>query len=227
VPLYRDRIYPFLVAGMGDPAPIRQIRRQIIPLARGTVLEIGVGAGANVPHYDASHVDALYALEPNPGMVRRARRTARRSSLPIRFIARSDDRIPLQDETIDTAVSTFTLCTVDVLEAVLAELHRVLRPGGRLVFFELGRSPDPKVQRWQTRIEPVVRRLYAGLRLTRDIPSSIAGAGFELQRVDAGYVADVPKTLTYCWWGTAVKKENPSRIRSRRVRPARSSTCRA
>src|SRR5712691_83479 len=107
MPFYRDRVYPHLVSMLGDPAPIRQVRRQIIPLAQGEVLEIGAGSGANFVHYDPSKVRKLYAVEPNPGMIRLAERQRRRTRLDIAFLDLPGERIPLQDGTIDTVVSTF------------------------------------------------------------------------------------------------------------------------
>jgi ubiquinone/menaquinone biosynthesis C-methylase UbiE len=109
---YRDFIYPYLVDAGGNPPPIQKIRRQIIPLAHGQVLEIGVGSGANFPHYDPTKVSRLYALEPNRGMIRCAERKARRTKLNIEFLDLPGERIPLGDETVDTVVSTFTLCTI-------------------------------------------------------------------------------------------------------------------
>src|SRR5215471_7285641 len=186
---YRDHVYPALVDRLGDPAPIARIRREIIPWARGTVLEIGVGSGANFAHYDSANVRMLYALEPNPGMIRRAERERQRTTLNVEFLGMPGERIPLEPGTIDTVVSTFTLCTVSDVPDVLTGLRRVLRAEGRLIFLELGLSPDPAVQRWQHRLEPLQRWLFEGLSLTRDIPSLLEQGGFEIEQVDAAYLA--------------------------------------
>jgi SAM-dependent methyltransferase len=204
MPFYRDIVYPHLVELLGDPQPIEKVRRQMIPLAVGNVLEIGAGSGANFVHYDAARVDKLYALEPNPGMIRLAERQQLKTRLNIEFIGLPGERIPLEDGSVDTVVSTFTLCTIPgILEAV-RELARVLKPGGRLIFFELGLSPDCKVQRWQKRLEPLQYWLFQGLHLTRDIPALIVQGGFQIEQMESGYLSQFPKSLSYCWWGTAI-----------------------
>src|SRR5262245_9661849 len=109
---YRDHIYPYLVDAWGDPLPIQKIRQKIIPFAQGTVLEIGVGSGANFPYYDPAKVKKLYALEPNPGMVRLAQKQPQQTKLNIEYLDLKAERIPLEDGTIDAVVSTFTLCTI-------------------------------------------------------------------------------------------------------------------
>ena len=204
MPLYKNYIYPYLVDTLGDPPPIRSIRQQIIPQAHGNVLEIGVGSGANFPHYDPTIVTRLYALEPNSGMVRLAERKRRETNLDIEFLDLPGERIPLGDATIDTVVSTFTLCTIPGIVDAIRGLTRVLKPDGKLLFFELGLSPDPLVQRWQKLLEPVHHLLFQGLYLTRDIPSLLKDGGFQIEQIQAGYLASFPKSSSYCWWGTAV-----------------------
>src|SRR5262249_5893561 len=124
---YRDRIYPQLVSALGDPAPIRDRRRQLLPEARGIVLEVGVGSGANFEHYDPARVDKIYALEPNPGMVLLAERHLRRTALTVEFLALPSERIPLPDACVDTVVSTFTLCTIRGIVDALRGVHRVMK----------------------------------------------------------------------------------------------------
>jgi len=188
---------------LGDPPPIRKVRQQIITMAEGKVLEIGVGSGANFIHYDAMKVDRLYALEPNPGMIRLAQERLHRTKLNIEFLDLPGERIPLEDESVDTVVSTFTLCTIPGILKAIQGIARVLRPEGKLIFFELGHSPEPDVQRWQKRLEPLFRWLFQGLSLTRDIPSLISQGSFQIDQMEAGYLSPFPKSLSYCWWGTA------------------------
>jgi ubiquinone/menaquinone biosynthesis C-methylase UbiE len=203
MPFYKDYIYPYLVDVLGDPAPILKIRQQIIPLAQGRVLEIGTGSGANFVHYDTTGVNRLYALEPNPGMLRLAEKQQLKTTLNIEFISLPGERIPLEDGSIDTVVSTFTLCTIPGIVEAIQGIARVLKPNGKLIFFELGLSPDPEVQRWQKRLEPLHHWLFQGLYLTREIPSLIMQGGFQLEQMESGYMAQFPKSLSYCWWGTA------------------------
>lgn len=208
MPFYRDHVYPLLVERMGNPEPIRKIREQVIPLAEGTVLEIGVGTGANYIHYRAEKVNKLYALEPNAGMIRRAREQEFGLKFDVEYIGLPGERIPLDSHTIDTVVSTFTLCTIDAVQDAIGEIRRVLKPDGRLVFAELGQSPDRRVQRWQKWLEPAMHWMYAGLHLTRDIPCLIAVGGLKVLHMNEGYLAPFPKSLTYCWWGTAAIDES-------------------
>jgi len=204
MPFYRDYIYPRLVDILGDPPPIQEIRQQIIPLAEGNVLEIGAGSGANFLYYDPTRVSKLYSLEPNLGMIRLAQKQQHRTKLNIEFLDLPGERIPLEDETIDTVVSTFTLCTIPGIMDAIQGIARVLRPDGKLIFFELGLSPDPAVQRWQQQLEPIYRWLFQGLYLTRDIPALITQGGFGIAQLEAAYIAAFPKSTTYCWWGIAI-----------------------
>src|SRR5215472_12401976 len=134
MPFYRDHIYPHLVSMLGNPKPIREVRRRIVPSARGTVLEIGVGPGVNFMHYDPARVSKLYALEPNPGMVRLAQRNRDQTKLDIEYLDLPGETIPLEEGTIDTVVSTFTFCTIPGIVEAIRGIRRVLRPDGRLIF---------------------------------------------------------------------------------------------
>jgi len=201
---YRNRIYPHLVDMLGDPLPIRKVRQQIIPLALGKVLEIGVGSGANFVHYNPAKVSMLYALEPNTGMLRLAERQRQRTKLKVEFLDLPGERIPLEDGSVDTVVSTFTLCTIPGIAEAIRGIGRVLKTRGKLIFFELGRSPDPAVRRWQKRLEPAHHWLFQGLYLTRDIPALIMQGGFQIEQMETAYVARFPKSSSHCWWGTAI-----------------------
>ncbi len=205
---YQDRIYPHLVNSLSNPPPIRLIRARIIPQAYGTVLEIGAGSGLNFRYYDPVRVNRLYALEPNPGMIRLAERQERPAGLQIEFLGLPGERIPLGAGIVDTVVSTFTLCTIGPVEDAIREIRRVIRPGGQLLFFELGLSPDPGVRSWQERWEPFFYRAYAGLHLTRDIPALLTQDGFQIQQVERGYLVPFPKSWTHCWWGAAMPKSS-------------------
>ena len=204
MPFYRDYIYPHLVDMLGDPPPIQAIRQKTIPLAQGKVLEIGVGSGANLIHYDSARVSILYALEPNPRMVRLAERRLHQTNLKVEFLNLPGERIPLADDTVDTVVSTFTLCTIPGIVEAIQGIGHVLKPNGKLIFIELGLSPDPAVQRWQKRLEPVFHWLFQGLYLTRDIPSLITQGGFQIKQMEKAYLTQFPKSPSYCWWGTAI-----------------------
>lgn len=204
MPFYKNHVYPHLVSMLGNPKPIAEIRQRIVPLAQGNVLEIGVGPGVNFVHYDPARVARVYALEPNPGMLRRAKEQRRRTQVEIEFLDLPGERIPLADASVDTVVSTFTLCTIPGVVEAIQGVRRVLKPGGKLIFFEHGRSPDPQVQRWQARSEPLFRWAFEGCHVTRDIPTLIGESGFHIEQMDSGYLAPFPKSGSYCWWGAAV-----------------------
>ena len=206
MPFYKDHIYPHLVSVLGDPKPIQQVRQRLIPLAKGDVLEIGVGPGVNFVHYDPVRVSRVYALEPNPGMIRLAEKHRRQTDLKIEFLDLPGERIPLEGRSVDTAVSTFTLCTIPGVVEAIRGIGRVLRPGGKFIFFEHGRSPDPRVQRWQKRSEPIPHWLFEGCHVTRDIPSLVTNGGFHIEQMETAYLAPFPKSWTYCFWGTATPR---------------------
>jgi hypothetical protein len=149
-------------------------------LAQGNVLEICVGSGVNFIHYDLARVDRVYALEPNPGMLRRAEEQRRRTELDPEF-SRSSRRTHSLGKR-ERRYST----------------GRVLKPGGKLIFFEHGLSPDPRVRRWQERLEPLFRWAFEGCHVTCDIPSLIGEGGFNIEQTDAGYLAPFPKSPSYC-----------------------------
>jgi SAM-dependent methyltransferase len=201
---YKERVYPHLVSLLGNPKPIAEIRKRIVPAAQGDVLEIGVGPGVNFAHYDPTKVNKVYALEPNPGMMSRANEQRRATRLEVEFIALPGERIPLADQSVDTVVSTFTLCTIPGVEDAISGLRRVLKANGKFIFFEHGLAPAPPVQVWQRRTEPLFRFAFEGCHITRDIPTLLGNAGFHIEHIDSGYLAPFPKSGSYCWWGTAV-----------------------
>jgi ubiquinone/menaquinone biosynthesis C-methylase UbiE len=158
----------------------------------------------NFPHYDSARVNKIYALEPNPGMLRRADEQRSKTRLQIEFLDLPGEHIPLSDASVNTGVSTFTLCTIPGVADAIQGLRRVLKPGGKFIFFEHGLSPDAAVQGWQKRTEPLFQWAFEGCHVTREVPALITEGGFELEQLDAGYLAPFPKSGSYCWWGFAV-----------------------
>jgi ubiquinone/menaquinone biosynthesis C-methylase UbiE len=134
---YRNRIYPHIVSMLGNPRPIQKIREQIIPSARGTVLEVGVGPGVNFAYYAPARIEKLYALEPNPGMLKRAENQRRLTELNVEFLDLPGERIPLSEASVDTAVSTFTLCTIPGVADAIRGMSRVLKPDGQFLFLNM------------------------------------------------------------------------------------------
>jgi ubiquinone/menaquinone biosynthesis C-methylase UbiE len=171
-----------------------------VPLAQGKVLEIGVGPGVNFIHYDPVTVSKIYALEPNPGMIRMAEQRRRQTQLDVEFIDLPGERIPLADGSVDTA---FTLCTIPGVVEAIRGIGRILKPSGKFIFFEHGLAPDARVRRWQERTEPFFQWAFEGCHVTRDIPSLISEGGFKVEEIETGYLAPFPKCGSYCFWGVA------------------------
>lgn len=202
---YGDHIEPMLVSCACGMKAIARERRKVVPHAAGVVLEVGFGSGHNAPYYDQRAVTHLYALEPSAAMRRRARKRIAGLSFPLEWLDLPGEEIPLPDANVDTALVTFTLCTIPGVEAALAGMRRVLKPDGRLVFLEHGLSPDPRIARWQNRLNGVWGRMAGGCRLNRDPASLIREAGFKIERLDQHYASGAPKLTGYMTAGVAAK----------------------
>lgn len=155
-----------------------------------------MGPGVNFVHYDPAKVSKDCALEPNPGMIPLAEQQGRRTALDIEFLDLPGERIPLADVSVDTVVSTFTLCTIPGVVEAIRGIGRVVKPG-QFIFFEHGLSPDAGVRRWQERTEPLFKWAFEGCHVTRDIPALIKAGGFKIERMDAAYLAPFPKSGSY------------------------------
>ena len=200
---YERHVLPWLVDFACSIRPVRRQRNKVVPLARGRVLEIGIGTGLNLEHYDKERIEKLVGLDPGVEMHRRARERSLRAGLDVELVGLSAERIPYEDGSFDTVVITFALCTIADPRAALGEMRRVLRPGGRLIFCEHGLAPDASVRRWQGRLTPLWARLAGGCHLDRDIPRLLSEAGFRSADMQQMYLPG-PRLLTYNYWGTAV-----------------------
>lgn len=199
---YRERILPHLVeVACGSPEMARW-RARVVEGLSGTVVEIGFGSGLNVPVYPAE-VHEVLAVEPALRARELAQPRIEASPVTVTHVGLDGQRLPLDDASCDGALSTFTLCTIPDVGAALAELRRVLRPGGALHFLEHGLAPDAGVAAWQHRLEPMQRRLADGCHLTRDPVALVATAGFEVQRHESRY-AKGPKPWTWMTEGIAI-----------------------
>ena len=203
--LWERYVVPPLISCACSAKPIMKQREKVVPRAEGAVLELGCGSGTNFGYYDPDKVTTLHALEPSEGMIKRARVTAEDHTLKDRteFHQAGAEAVPLDDQSIDTAVITFVLCTIPDWQASLAEVRRVLKPGGRVLFAEHGRAPDAGVAKWQNRIEPVWKRLAGGCHLTRDTSDMLKQSGFDMERIEAMYLPQTPKFAGYSVWGSA------------------------
>src|SRR5438874_927092 len=190
--LMRDRIRPALYDFFGERMEkhFAEYRRKALAHARGRVLEIGGGTGFNLRHYPDG-VKELVVTEPAPGMLERARRRAAEAALPVSFVEAPAESLPFEDASFDTVVSTLVLCSVDDVDRALAEIHRVLRPGGQFIFVEHVRSSDPRTARWQDRLERPWMVLADGCHPNRATLERIEGAPFELVDVER---SELPKS---------------------------------
>lgn len=198
---YNDFILPRLIDLAMRNKELMPFRKRVIGAAEGRVLEIGVGSGRNLPFY-RSPVREVLALEPAPRLVTMARNASRASSIPVSFLEASAEAIPLDEHSIDTVVTTWTLCSIPQAAAALADMRRVLRPGGKLLFAEHGRAPDEGVCWWQDRLTPIWRCCGGGCHLNRPIRSMIEGAGFRIDRIETGYIPG-PKPMSFMYEGSA------------------------
>jgi ubiquinone/menaquinone biosynthesis C-methylase UbiE len=198
---YSEIILPRLCDFAMRNKELVSFRERVIGAAEGRVLEIGVGSGLNLPFYRPP-VREVLALEPAPRLVAMARGVSRGTIMPISFLEASAEAIPLEQHSVDTVVTTWTLCSIPQAATALTEMRRVLRPGGRLLFVEHGLSPDEGVHRWQDRLTPAWRCITGGCHLNRPIRGMIEGAGFRIDRIETGYIPG-PRPMTYMYEGSA------------------------
>jgi ubiquinone/menaquinone biosynthesis C-methylase UbiE len=202
---YDRHILPRLLNAAMGAKPITYQRRKVVPRAEGRVLEIGFGAGHNLPFYDAARVSRIWALEPAAEMRARAAVRVSQSPIELEFLDLPGERIPLSDDAADTVLVTYTLCTIPAVHKALGEMRRVMKPSGRMIFCEHGEAPDAGVRRWQERLTPVWKRIGGGCHLGRAIPSLIADAGFRVESLETMYLPDTPRFAGFNYWGSATK----------------------
>jgi ubiquinone/menaquinone biosynthesis C-methylase UbiE len=200
--LYERYILPPMLDFAMRQKPIMLQRRKVVPLAKGKVLEIGVGSGLNLPLYDPEQVSSVTGLDPSLELQVMAKQRAKDCGLPIDFLSAGAEEIPAVAESFDCVVMTYTLCTIPEGERALKEIHRVLKPGGSVLFTEHGLAPDPDVVRWQNRINPWWKRLAGGCNLNRPVSAMLQTAGFDLQGIETMYLPG-PRPMTFNTWGQA------------------------
>lgn len=203
---YDKYVLPRFIGAACGTKPILKQRDKVVPHCEGRVLEVGMGTGHNLDFYDPAKVDMVFGLEPAPDMVKRAKPLAEKAPFPVEFIDLPGEEIPLEDNSVDTVLLTYTLCTIpDTLKA-MQNMRRVLKPGGKLIFSEHGRAPDAAVEKWQNRLNGVWGKIAGGCNINRDIPTLIEAGGFNITNLDQMYVPSTPKILGYTYWGAAELK---------------------
>jgi ubiquinone/menaquinone biosynthesis C-methylase UbiE len=204
VGFYSRVIFPRLCDFALDRPSVAALRGDLLSQAAGEILEIGFGTGLNLPHYQRA-VRRITVVEPNAGMHRRARRRAETTAIEVDVRPEGGERLPFGDAAFDCVVSTFTLCSIEQVERALGEICRVLKRDGRFLFLEHGLSPDPKVQKWQRRLNWLERMLAGNCRLDRPIRQLIEAQPFASVSLREFYLDKVPRTHGYLYQGAAVK----------------------
>jgi SAM-dependent methyltransferase len=195
--VYDEKVLPRIINVACGVKPLRPLRERACAGLHGRVLEVGFGSGLNIPYYPEA-VSSVAAIEPADTGWKLAEKRLAGAGVPIERTGLDGQSLPLADASCDTALSTFTLCTIPDVSVALAEIRRVLKPGGTLHFLEHGLAPDEPVRRWQHRIEPVQKRLFGGCHLTRPVADLLTGAGFAITEIDVFYEKSAPKP-----WGAA------------------------
>lgn len=200
--IYSKHILPLCLDKACGIGPITKQRAKVVPLAEGVVLEIGIGSGQNLPHYNPAKVSKIIGVDPDEHIWKRS--AARRAACPILVerIGLSGEDIPLESNTVDSVVVTYSLCTIPDPVKALLEMKRIVKPGGKILFSEHGKVPDNKVHKWQNRIDPIWKKIAGGCHTGRDIPSLFRQADLSFESLDEMYIPG-PKVLGYNYWGVS------------------------
>ena len=203
--LYNKYILPkFLNCACGSK-PINYQRQKVVPLAKGKVLDIGIGSGLNIPFYNSDKIDIVIGIDPSHELIELAKELANDSKASIDFVIGSAESIPYPDNFFDTVLVTYTMCTIPNVVIANKEIWRVLKDDGRLIFCEHGLAPDKKISKWQNRIDPFWGKIAGGCHLNRDIQKLITDAGFSFESLDKMYLPSTPKFAGYNYWGVSKK----------------------
>ena len=184
---YSNHVLPHLIALAMRHRDLAAYRRRVLAGAEGRVLEVGIGPGLNLPFYRSSISDII-GLDPSPQLLDMARQQGRATGIPLELLQGSAEAIPLDNASVDTVAMTWTLCSIPDAPRALAEIRRVLKPSGSLLFVEHGAAPDPGVAAWQNRLTPVWRHIAGGFHLNRDVEGLLRTAGFEITDLQQGYM---------------------------------------
>ena len=205
VGLYEHYILPKITDLVCSVKPVTHQRNKVVPLAKGRVLEIGIGSGLNFPYFDSSIVDYVCGLDPSLQMLKMAERRTIDLPFEVELLELSGEDIPLESNSVNTVLVTYTLCTIPDAVQALREMSRVLMPGGELIFCEHGLAPDDGVRKWQSILNPIWRRMGGGCNLNRPIPDLIEQGGFKITNIETMYISGW-KPASFNYWGAAVRR---------------------
>ena len=200
---YEKFVLPKVLDVCCSTKPITYQRNKIVPNAEGTILEIGIGSGLNIPYYQKSNIKKIYGLDPSPELCEMAKKAAHNNEIKIDFLIEGAEEIKLPSQSIDTVLITYTLCSIPNPNDALKEMKRVLKHDGKILFCEHGAAPDLNVFKWQNRINPLWGKLFGGCNINRDIPSIILNSGFKINNLEQMYLPGTPKIVGYNYWGSA------------------------
>ncbi len=202
--IYSSYILPGLTHWVCSQEDITRQRKKVVPLAEGRVLEVGIGSGLNLPLYNPERVSRVWGVDPMTELQDKAAELAAKVRFKVDLIGSYGEAIPLDRNSADTVLVTYTICSIPDIRRALKEMNRVLKPGGILVFLEHGRSPDRHVQVWQDRITPVWKKVSGGCHLNRPVSDLIRENGFTVRQLNTGYQSRL-KIVSFNYWGVAVK----------------------
>ena len=200
---YDKYILPSLINCGCGTKPMRYQRQKIVPLAEGSVLEIGIGSGLNLPFYDLGKINKIWGLDPSKELNNMAKNISTTIDVEVDFIIGGAEEIPLPDNSIDTVLLTYTLCTIAEVKDSIREMERVLKTSGRMLFCEHGLAPDEKVVKWQERLNPFWKKIAGGCHLNRNIPKIIEDSKFKIVKLESMYLPKTPKFAGFNYWGEA------------------------
>lgn len=201
---YSEVLFPWGMNWVMSSEAFSKERKAVLKSASGEILEIGFGTGLNLPHYPVT-VDKLTVIDPNHGMGRYAARQIAGSAIDVDRQVLNGEALPMADNSFDTVVSTWTLCSIKDVDSAVAEVYRVLKPGGRFIFLEHGLSPDKPVSRWQNRLNGIQQVVGDGCHLNRDMRAIIGAAGFSQLDIENYYLPGSPKFVSYMYRGIATR----------------------
>ena len=185
--------------------PFRKQREKIVPNLTGNVLEIGIGSGHNLPFYNRAQTTKIIGVDPDDHLWKRSEKRRTATSIPVERIGLDGQNIPLEAGDVDNVLVTYSLCTIPDAVKALSEMHRVLKPGGRIWYCEHGKAPDAKVERFQKRIDPIWGKLAGGCQTGKDIPALFERAGIGIENLETGYIPG-PRFAAFNYWGMSRQK---------------------
>ena len=200
---YEKYFLPPLIHWTCSTKPIMYQRKKVIPMAKGTVLEIGIGTGLNLPFYNSYKINKIIGLEPSKQMHIKAKEVAKSNNISLELIDLYAEDITLEENSVDTIVITYTLCSIHETDNALKEFYRVLKSDGTLIFCEHGQSPDENILNWQNRINPYWRKVAGGCNLNKNIPAILKQNKFQIENLETMYLPSTPKIFGFNYWGSA------------------------